>query len=145
MTIVDGPVGRHAIGVSGDHDDHAGRVGAEVVFDGIVRAVEGDATIEALEYEAHRPMAEQELERLAQRMVDSHGLESVEVWHSVGRVPVGAVSFRLVIRSARRKAALTAMDEFIDAFKRDVPIWKRVADRAVTDKPIGDAQAGRVR
>jgi len=125
VTIVEGPLGRYEGGADGDG---AGAVGAEVVFDGIVRATEGETTIEALEYEAYRPMAENELERLAQRMVDLHGLISVEVWHSVGRAPVGAVSFRLVIRSAHRKEALAAMGAFIDALKVDVPLWKRVGD-----------------
>lgn len=125
VTIVEGPLGPYEVGVGGDP---GGGVGAEVVFDGIVRAMEGTARIEGLEYEAYRPMAENELERLAQRMVDSHGLASVEVWHSVGWVPVDGVSFRLVIRSAHRKEALLAMGEFIDAMKVDVPLWKRAAD-----------------
>ncbi len=127
VTIVEGPLGRHEIGAGGDAC-HAfgGAVGAEVVFDGIVRRMEGEAEIEALEYEAYRPMAENELANLAQRMIDTHGLIGVDVWHSEGRVPVDAVSFRLVIRSAHRKEALAAMDEFIDALKVDVPLWKRV-------------------
>ena len=122
VTIVDGPLARHDAPA-----DDSGAVGAEVVFDGIVRAIEGEATIAALEYEAYRPMAENELRRLGERLVGSHGLRSIEVWHSVGRVPVGASSFRLLVRSAHRKEALLAMDEFIDAMKRDVPLWKKAA------------------
>jgi molybdopterin synthase catalytic subunit len=120
VTIVAGPLQRRI-----EATDDSGEVGAEVVFDGIVRAIEGDATIAALEYEAYRPMADTELERLARRMLERHGLHSVAVWHSVGRVPVGGVSFRLLIRSAHRKEALKAVDDFIEALKRDVPLWKR--------------------
>lgn len=122
VTIVEGPLPRHEQATDG-----SGLVGAEVVFDGVVRASEGDATIKALDYEAYRPMAENELARLAQRVLDEHGLRSVEVWHSVGRVPVGGVSFRLVVRSAHRQEALAAMDGFIDAMKQGVPIWKKAA------------------
>lgn len=125
VTIVEGPLGRYEVGVGGGS---GGGVGAEVVFDGIVRALEGEMAIEALEYEAYRPMAERELEGLAQRMIESHGLVAIDVWHSVGRVPVGAVSFRLVVRSAHRKEALLAMGEFIASMKADVPLWKRVGD-----------------
>jgi molybdopterin synthase catalytic subunit len=39
-------------------------------------------------------------------------------------VPVGACSLRLLVAAAHRKPALKAMDEFIDALKRDIPIWK---------------------
>ena len=123
VTIVEGPLGPHSVGVGGAYE---GAVGAEVVFDGIVRRREGEADIEALGYEAYRPMAENELARLAQLMIDTHGLIAVDVWHSVGRVPVDAVSFRLVIRSAHRNEALVAMGEFIDALKVDVPLWKKV-------------------
>lgn len=129
VTIVDGPLGQYE-----PRPDSAGLVGAEVVFDGIVRAHEGDATIAALDYEAYRPMADRELERLAKRMLDEHGLLSIAVWHSVGRVPVGGVSFRLVIRSAHRKEALAAMDGFIDALKVDVPLWKKA------DPPLGSTR-----
>lgn len=103
--------------------------GAVVSFDGVVRGVEAGQRIDGLEYEAYRPMADRQLESLAQRVCTDHGLIACLVWHSVGLVGVGEVSFRLVVAGKHRKESLAAMDWFIDTMKRDVPIWKRVAVR----------------
>jgi molybdopterin synthase catalytic subunit len=98
--------------------------GAVVVFDGVVRPLEDGRTLEALDYEAYRPMADRQLERLAAAAA-RHGLIACLAWHSSGRVAVGEASFRLVVASAHRREALAAMDWFIDTMKKDVPIWKR--------------------
>lgn len=98
--------------------------GAVVCFRGIVRELEQGRRILALDYEVYSPMAEQELQRLAGEVVQTHGLAAISVDHSRGRVPVGECSFRLTVASMHRKASLTAMDEFIDRMKMDVPIWK---------------------
>jgi molybdopterin synthase catalytic subunit len=133
ITIVDGPVGA-ALSDSPELAPPAqpesalvdtGEAGAVVTFDGVVRALEGDRKIQALDYEVYEPMASRELGRLAADLLGSCGVLAIDAWHSRGRVQVGAVSFRLVVRSAHRKEALQAMDRFIDCMKRDVPIWKR--------------------
>ncbi len=122
--VVEGPLAR-----SWPPASFAG-AGAVVVFDGVVRPLEEGRTLEALDYEAYRPMADRQLERLAARAVADHGVMACLVWHSVGRVAVGEASFRLVVASAHRREALRAMDWFIDAMKKDVPIWKRPVWRA---------------
>ena len=99
-------------------------VGAWVVFEGIVRPLEADQQLAALDYEAYEPMTTRELRRLAAAIVDQHGLHAIVVEHSVGRVAVGEVSFRLSIGAAHRAEALAATDDFIQQMKRDVPLWK---------------------
>jgi molybdopterin synthase catalytic subunit len=98
--------------------------GAVVSFEGIVRDREGERLIVALDYEAYEPMATRQLESLSREIVESHGLLELAVWHSRGRIPVGACSFRLIVRSRHRREALAGVDVFIDRLKRDVPIWK---------------------
>lgn len=99
--------------------------GATLAFEGLVRAREGEGTVDALDYSAYEPMARTQLQRLAAEIMDRHGLLAVHMQHSRGRVAVGACSFRLLIAAPHRKQALAAMDEFIDRLKRDVPIWKK--------------------
>lgn len=120
VVIIDGPLPPAPPGAP-----ESGDVGAVLVFEGVVRGLEGDRTIDALDYEAYRPMAERQMERLARALLVAFGVTSVRVEHSVGRVPVGRCSLRLTIRSAHRAQALAAAAAFIDALKRDVPIWKR--------------------
>ncbi len=98
--------------------------GATIIFNGIVRPLEGTDAIAALDYEVYSPMAQNVLESLATEMLKIHDLLAIHVWHSRGRVGVGQVSFRLHIAATHRKEAIAAMDQFIDRLKQDVPIWK---------------------
>lgn len=132
--MVDGPVtaelaaqARAAGGLCGAPDE----TGARVHFEGVVRRGETDPqqdrvrALEALDYEAYEPMAEQGLAELARTVGARHALQGVVALHSRGRVRVGEVSFVLEMHAAHRAPALAAMSDFIDALKRDVPIWKK--------------------
>lgn len=101
-----------------------GRSGAIVLFEGIVRGLEEGAAISGLSYEAYEPMASRMLRELAESIVAEFGVHAIEVDHSRGVVPVGAASFRLLVRAAHRREALAATDAFIERMKRDVPLWK---------------------
>ncbi|TVQ62283.1 MAG: molybdenum cofactor biosynthesis protein MoaE [Phycisphaerales bacterium] len=108
-----------------------GAVGATLRFEGIVRRDEphpeqrGEPrALLGLEYQTYDPMAQRGLESLARAVAERHGLASIVVWHSRGRVGVGEVSFVLEISAAHRAETLAATASFIDAMKRDVPIWK---------------------
>lgn len=104
--------------------DHLG-AGAVLCFEGAIRSDEDGQTLELMEYEAYEPMASMQLRQLAEQTQQQFSLLAVEVEHSIGQVPVGQVAFRLTIRSAHRKEALRAMDQFIDTMKAEVAIWKR--------------------
>lgn len=132
--MVDGPVTAemHAQArAAGGLDGALAETGARVRFEGVVRRGEADPQqdrvrpLEALDYEAYEPMAEQGLTELARAVGARHALQGVVALHSRGRVRVGEVSFLLEVHAAHRAPALAAMSEFIDALKRDVPIWKR--------------------
>jgi len=119
VSIVDGALKPVA---SGERD---ARAGAVVCFEGVVRPDEDGRTIEALHYQTYEPMVQTMLREIAADVLKKHGLVSITVDHSRGRVVVGEVSFRLIVEAGHRKPALAAMDEFIDRLKKDVPIWKR--------------------
>ena len=131
--IVDGTVTpaheAHAMGAI--PPDTEGSVGAMVRFAGIVRALEPSGEpggshreLAALDYTTYDPMAQREMESLARDVALEHGLVSIVVVHSRGWVPVGEVSFVLVVCAPHRAETLAAVAGFIDRLKRDVPIWK---------------------
>lgn len=136
--IVDGPLTRQTIAqaVSLRVDGlnrvlESGTVGSTLRFEGIVRRAEPDPNeggaardLRALDYQTYDPMAERELERLADRVCEQFGLRSIMALHSRGRVDVGEASFVLEIASTHRAEGLLAMTAFIDRLKQDVPIWK---------------------
>jgi len=99
--------------------------GAIASFAGNVRPTEAGRSIEGLQYEAYRPMAERQIEAIAQAVMASHGIIAMRIAHSVGWVRVGECSFRLDVAALHRQEALAAMAEFIDRLKQDVPIWKQ--------------------
>lgn len=103
--------------------------GAVIVFEGVVRPEEHGRPIAGLNYEAYQPMAEAQLLALGNRVLAQFGLLAVFAEHSIGEVPIGATSFRLLIAAEHRKEALAAAEWFIEAMKRDVPIWKRAIER----------------
>ncbi|MBM4007074.1 MAG: molybdenum cofactor biosynthesis protein MoaE [Planctomycetes bacterium] len=132
--IVEGPVIAENLAQARADRDLAGapdETGARVSFEGVVRRRENDPhqdrvrTLEALDYEVYESMAEQGLATLAHSIGTRHGLQAIVALHSRGRVRVGEVSFVLEVHAAHRAPAIAAMTEFIDALKRDVPIWKR--------------------
>jgi molybdopterin synthase catalytic subunit len=117
-TIVEGPIMAHypAPPVEG--------AGAVVTFDGLVRPTENGKPITGLIYESYDAMALKELDRLARATIAQFGVLAIHAIHSKGFVGNGQRSFVLVIHGKHRKECLAAADHFIDAMKKDVPIWK---------------------
>jgi len=98
--------------------------GAVICFEGVVRPTEADQPITGIRYETYDPMAEMQLQRLADEALDRFDILALRVEHSRGVVANRACSFRLRIASAHRKQGLAAMDWYIDQLKQVVPIWK---------------------
>lgn len=105
-------------------DDSRTSDGAELVFNGRVRRVEGGSEIVALEYELYEGMAEKEFRSLAEETVKRFPIHDLFCRHRVGTVPVGEVSLHISIWSGHRGEALEAVTWFISELKKRVPIWK---------------------
>ncbi|TWT64850.1 molybdenum cofactor biosynthesis protein MoaE [Allorhodopirellula solitaria] len=107
----------------------AANAGAVITFLGCVRGSEATSEntlepIDGLEYEIYEPMTSRELDRLAHSHAIKHGVIAVDVEHSFGFVGNGGCSFVLQVAAAHRKEAIAFVDDFIDAMKKHVPIWK---------------------
>lgn len=104
--------------------------GAQGWFSGVTRrktkTASGDWQItQTLHYEAHRTMAEAELQRLAESAHDEFDLRGVVIVHRLGEVPLGQASVLIGCSSAHRKNVFAALPWIMDRLKLDVPIWKR--------------------
>ncbi|PYP93442.1 MAG: molybdopterin synthase [Candidatus Angelobacter sp. Gp1-AA117] len=107
--------------------------GATVIFEGIVRNnTRGRRTL-YLHYEAYKPMAVNEMEKLAQQALEQFKIRDVRLVHRLGRLEIGETSVLIVVSSAHRGAAFDACRWIIDTLKKTVPIWKKeyFADGAV--------------
>jgi molybdopterin synthase catalytic subunit len=99
--------------------------GAIVRFVGIVRRIEGGASIRALDYEAFNAMAERQFEHLFDQMEKQWPVLSVHLVHRIGTVPVSEPSLWVEVVAPHRAEAFAACQWLIDEMKRVVPIWKR--------------------
>ena len=106
------------------NDDSRKQDGAEVIFNGRVRATEHGDSILALEYEQYEGMAEVELTQLAKNTCEKFPINDLFCKHRIGKVSVGETSLHVVIWSKHRQEGIDAMSWFIIELKKRVPIWK---------------------
>jgi molybdopterin synthase catalytic subunit len=100
--------------------------GAVATFVGTTRIDESSgASVEYLEYEAYRPMADRKLEEIGTEIRKRWEVGEVAIVHRIGRVYPGEPSVVIVIASPRRGPAFEASRYAIERIKEIVPIWKR--------------------
>lgn len=93
--------------------------GAIINFVGVVRA-EDDIT--ALSFDIYEPILRVwfdewslRLEKLDSKIIMAHSIGDVEIHHT---------SFIASVLSPKRRIALEMIDEFVEDFKKNAPIWK---------------------
>ena len=99
--------------------------GASVVFEGVVRNHHEDHEVESIDYEAYRPMAEKEIEKIAAGLAREFPGVGVAVVHRLGHLAVGETSIAIVCTAPHRGDAFAACRAAIDRIKETVPIWKK--------------------
>ncbi len=93
--------------------------GALITFVGIIRAENG---IEALSFDIYEPILKKWFENW-QRKAKKEGA-IVMMAHSIGDVKIGESSYISAVSSPKRRVALNLIDEFVEDFKANAPIWK---------------------
>ena len=99
--------------------------GAVVTFLGSTRDSTAEREVLYLEYEAYRPMADNQLARVAAEIRERWGVPDVAIAHRLGRLEIGDISLVVAIASPHRKEAFEACAYAIDRIKQIVPIWKK--------------------
>ena len=100
--------------------------GAVAIFVGTTRIDESfSASVEYLEYEAYRPMADRKLEEIGAEIGERWEVGEVSIVHRIGKVYPGEPSVVIVVASPRRSPAFEASRYAIERIKEIVPIWKR--------------------
>jgi molybdopterin synthase catalytic subunit len=100
-------------------------MGAVVIFHGVVRAQEGDATISAIDYESFDDMVCHQFELIFEEIDRRWPVESVRVVHRVGVVATNEPSLWIEVIAPHRAEAFEACQFLIDQMKKRVPIWKK--------------------
>ena len=99
--------------------------GAYVLFEGVVRDHHEGKRVESIFYDAYRPMAEKEMEKVVREVESQFPMVALAVLHRLGHLVVGDASIAIVAASAHRAEAFAACRMCIDRIKETVPIWKK--------------------
>jgi len=98
--------------------------GSLVEFHGIVRETEGSDKIPALHYEAYASMAEKIMREKIATLEAKYPCQAIRVVHRLGTIPKGESAIYVGIQSKHRREGFLLLQEFMEEFKRYVPIWK---------------------
>ncbi|MFG2312612.1 molybdenum cofactor biosynthesis protein MoaE [Streptomyces sp. NPDC048566] len=101
-------------------DDAAG---GTAFFVGTVRDHDGGADVDALGYSCH-PSAEDEMRRIAAKIVADFPVRALAAVHRVGDLRVGDLAVVVAVACPHRGEAFAACRRLIDDLKHEVPIWK---------------------
>ena len=99
--------------------------GAYVLFEGVVRDHHEGKAVESIFYDAYRPMAEKEIEKIVREVESQLPEVAIAVLHRLGHLVVGDASIAIVASSPHRAEAFAACRMLIDRIKETVPIWKK--------------------
>jgi len=119
LELYNGPLDVETIFSKWLHEEEDSNYGAYIPFVGTIRA---EDEIEALSFDIYEPVLNkwfnEWVERAAQRGA------KVKMAHSIGDVPVHTSSYISAVFSPKRRVALELIDEFVEDFKANAPIWK---------------------
>jgi len=93
--------------------------GAYIPFVGTIRAEDG---IDALSFDIYEPVLQKWFNDWVERAARMGA--KVKMAHAIGDVPVHQSSYISAVFSPKRRVALELIDEFVEDFKANAPIWK---------------------
>ena len=93
--------------------------GAIITFVGVVRDEDG---IEGLSFDIYEPILNNWFESWQKKANEKSAI--VLMAHSKGDVPNHTSSYIAAVCSPKRRVALEMIDEFVEDFKHNAPIWK---------------------
>lgn len=99
--------------------------GAVALFVGVVREFTGERRTLYLQYEAYVEMAEREMRKVAEEILQRWPGARVALGHRTGELGIGEASVIVAVATPHRAAAFEAARFGIDTIKERVPIWKR--------------------
>lgn len=99
-------------------------IGAHDIFLGQVREdkIKGKK-IRAIEYSAYNEMAEKEIHDIRENTFKKFGITCIHIYHSLGRVKAGKISFFVFVSAPHRDAAFKACRYVVDEIKKKAPVF----------------------
>lgn len=100
-------------------------IGAHSIFLGQVRSDQKEnGKVSQIIYTSYIEMAASEISKIRELIITKYKLRCLHVFHSLGEIRAGEISFFVFGSSSHRTNLFEAIQETVDLIKRDVPIWK---------------------
>jgi len=93
--------------------------GAFITFIGIIREENG---IEALSFDIYEPILKKWFDSWQEEAKKRGAI--LKMAHSIGDVKISQTSYISAVTSPKRRVSLELIDEFVEDFKANAPIWK---------------------
>jgi len=119
MELYNGPLDVKEIFSRWLDEEAESNYGAYIPFVGTIRA---EDNIEALSFDIYEPILQKWFDEW-QEKAEARGA-IVKMAHARGDVPVHTSSYVSAVFSPKRRVALELIDEFVEDFKANAPIWK---------------------
>jgi len=119
MELYNGPLDVKEIFGRWLDEERESNYGAYIPFVGTIRA---EDNIEALSFDIYEPVLQQWFNKWQKRAEELGAV--VKMAHSIGDVPLHTSSYISAVFSPKRRVALELIDEFVEDFKANAPIWK---------------------
>lgn len=110
--------------------------GGTALFVGTVRNHDGGQDVGALGYSCH-PTAQDEMRRVAEKVVAGFPVRALAAVHRVGELEVGDLAVVVAVSCPHRAEAFEACRKLIDDLKHEVPIWKHQRFSDGTEEWVG--------
>ena len=101
------------------------RVGAVIVFLGLVRDLSKNKNLKFMDLEHYPGMSEKALKVICLQAANRWHLDGVSIIHRVGRLEPGENIVLVLTSSAHRKDAFNASEFIMDFLKSQAPFWKK--------------------
>jgi len=99
--------------------------GAIVFFVGLVRDMNADGSVQAMEIEHYPGMTENVLSNIALQAKERWDLQQVKIIHRFGRLEAAEQIVFVATSSVHREAAFAACEFIMDFLKTKAPFWKK--------------------
>jgi len=103
------------------------KIGSILTFTGTVRESSLSSTrqVVSIEIEVWPEKADEILIKICNSLISDYNLIDARIWHATGIFNVGEVLVHVVIASCHRSEGLKALEESINRYKTQAPVWKK--------------------
>ncbi len=106
--------------------DFSGKVGAFLVFMGVVRGDGKESKqVAKLEMESYEEHANNKIKEICTEVKKKYGVELVSIQHLLGQFNVGEPVVLVIVAGARREKVFLAMEESVRRYKSEPALFKK--------------------